>query len=186
MGNQAPARAAILLADGFEEIEAATPADVLRRAGVETVLVGVSGLRAKGSRGVVYAADAELAELRGDFSLAVIPGGMPGARNIADSAAARALVEKIQGRGGIVAAICAAPAVALAAWGLLSGKKATCYPGMEGMFPPDAEFSPERVVVDGKLVTSRGPGTALEFSLRLAGLMAGDGIAARLAGEMLA
>jgi 4-methyl-5(b-hydroxyethyl)-thiazole monophosphate biosynthesis len=180
------ARAAVLLADGFEEIEAITPVDVLRRAGVETLLVGLAGPRAKGSRGVWCQADVELAGLEGDFDLLALPGGMPGAANIAGSAAARSLAEAQLRSGRLVAAICAAPAVALAPWGLLKGRRATCYPGMETGFPPDCQFSPDRVVVDGNLVTSRGPGTALEFALRLAGLLAGRETADQLAKDMLA
>ncbi|MDR2391446.1 MAG: DJ-1/PfpI family protein [Planctomycetota bacterium] len=185
MAANGNARAVVLLADGFEEIEAATPADVLRRAGIETIIAGVCGLEARGSRGLIYRADAILETLAGGFDLVVLPGGMPGAANIAASATARALAEKTLANGGRVAAICAAPAVALAAWGLLEGRRATCYPGMETMFPPGAAFVSDQVVEDGNLITSRGPGTALEFALRLASLLAGEETAERLARDML-
>ena len=186
MKNRRIGRAAVLLADGFEEIEAVTPVDVLRRAGVEVVLVGISGLSVKGSRGVVYAADEFIADLGGEFGLVALPGGMPGAKNLGESAEARSLAEKTAAAGGLVAAICAAPAMALAPWGLLDGKRATCYPGFEKHFSSRTAFSPERVVVDGNIVTSRGPGTALEFSLRLVELASGEEAMRRLSVDMLA
>ena len=89
-------------------------------------------------------------------------GGLPGAENLGRSPAVRDLVLKVEANGGVCAAICAAPALAFARFGLLEGKNATCYPGFEEHFPESAHHSVERVVVDGRLVTSRGPGTALE------------------------
>ncbi len=176
----------VLLAEGFEEIEAATPIDVLRRAGAEVTVAGAGGLALKGAHGLVYQADVELAKLSGDFDMVVFPGGMPGAKNLGESAEARRLAEGMLKAGKFVTAICAAPVMTLGAWGLLAGKNATCYPGMEKMFPAGVRFSTERVVVDGRVVTSRGPGTALEFSLALVRLLAGDGMADLLAKDMLA
>lgn len=178
-------KAVVFLADGFEEIEAAAPIDVLRRAGAEVVVAGVSGLKATGAHGLVYAADAELASLSGDFDLVVAPGGMPGAKNIGESPAARALAEKTLAAGKLVAAICAAPVMTLAAWGMLDNRRATCYQGMEGMFSPAVKFSPDRVVVDGNIITSRGPGTAVEFGLVLAAQLMGADAADEVAKAML-
>lgn len=177
--------AAVLLAEGFEEIETATPVDVLRRAGVEVTLAGVDGLVHKGAHGLTYNADAKAEGLAGDFDLVVLPGGMPGAKNLGESPDARSLVERTFRAGKLIAAICAAPALTLAAWGILDGKLATCYPGMEKTFPAGVKFSPERVVVDGNVVTSRGPGAALEFSLTLVRLLVGEDQAKRIAVDML-
>lgn len=178
-------RVAVFLAEGFEEIEAVTPIDVLRRAGADVLSVGLAGLEVTGAHGVVYRADVDLAGLTGDFDLLVIPGGMPGAKNIGDDPAAKKLAAAMLGQGKLVAAICAAPVMTLGAWGMLDGRRATCYPGMEGMFPAGVSFSPDRVVVDGNITTSRGPGTALEFSLAVAGQLVGEGTAKKLAGDML-
>ena len=178
-------KAVVLLAEGFEEIEAATPIDVLRRAGAEVTIAGVSGIQVKGAHGVVYVADAELDGLQADFDLIVLPGGMPGSKNLGESAAVRALTEKLHASGKLVASICAAPVFTLGAWGILDNRQATCYAGMEGMFPPSVKFSPERVVIDGNVTTSRGPGTALEFSLSIAGQLMGADVAAQVAKDML-
>lgn len=177
--------AAVLLAEGFEEIEAATPIDVLRRAGFAVTVAGLGGTVVKGAHGLAYVADATLGDLTGDFDLVVLPGGMPGAKNLGESAAAKALAERTHAAGNHVAAICAAPVLTLGAWGMLNGRNATCYPGMEKMFPPEVRFSPERVVVDGRIITSRGPGTGLEFSLAVVGAMLGAEIRDGLAGDML-
>lgn len=179
------ARALVLLAEGFEEIEAVTPIDVLRRAGVEVTSVGVGGRRVTGARGVVLEADCTLEEAPREVDLVVLPGGMPGAENLARSAGVKALVEEVRRQGKRVAAICAAPAVALAPMGLLAGRRATCYPGFEQRFPPQVSASQEPVVVDEWLVTSRGPGTALEFSLALVEQLVGPAQAQALRGKML-
>lgn len=181
-----PKTAVVLLADGFEEVEAVTPVDALRRAGVDVKIASLAGDGATGARGIVVKAD--LAAGAVDFvpDLLVLPGGMPGAANLGSSPAAKALAEKVLRAGGILAAICAAPVMTLGAWGMLDGRKATCYTGMEKSFPPGVAYSPERVVVDGNIVTSRGPGTALEFSLALVEKMLGGEKSAALAETMIA
>lgn len=179
------AHAVVVLAEGFEEIEAVTPVDVLRRAGVEVTLAGVGGRRIRGARGVVYEADCLLEAAPRDADLLVLPGGMPGASNLAAAPAVGELVHAIYARGGRVAAICAAPAVALAPLGLLEGKRATCYPGFEERFGPGVERASERVVVDGRITTSRGPGTALEFALSLVEQLVSAEAAAKLRAGML-
>lgn len=161
------ARALVVLADGFEEIEAVTPIDVLRRAGVEVVTAGLAGARVVGSHGIALEADTTIADAPSDVDVVVLPGGMPGAENLGKSAAVRDLVERVHAAGKRVAAICAAPAMALGRTSVLAGKRATCYPGFEKHLPGGVVHSDERVVVDGLVVTSRGPGTALEFSLTL-------------------
>lgn len=178
-------KAVVLLAEGFEELEAASPIDVLRRAEVDVTVAGVGGLARKGAHGLVYTADVELEKLSGEFDLIVLPGGMPGSKNLGDSAAAKALAEKMLAGGKLVSSICAAPVLTLAAWGMLDNRTATCYPGMEGMFPKTVTFSAERVVVDGKIITSRGPGTALEFALALVEQLLDAATAKKIAGDMV-
>jgi 4-methyl-5(b-hydroxyethyl)-thiazole monophosphate biosynthesis len=168
---------AVLLAEGFEEVEAATPIDFLRRAGVEVITAGVNGKTVRGAHGVPFTADVLLKDLPADLDGVVIPGGMPGAANIAKSAEALELAKKLCAAGKLLAAICAAPGVVLGPNGFLKGKRFTCYPGYEKDVS-GAFFSEDRVVVDENLITSRGPGTAAEFALalieRLAGKQAAD------------
>jgi 4-methyl-5(b-hydroxyethyl)-thiazole monophosphate biosynthesis len=97
----------------------------------------------------------------------ILPGGMPGAKNLSESKKVSEMINKANHERRVVAAICAAPALALAPTGILNGKKATCFPGMEKHFPSAVQFSEDRVVTDGNIVTSRGAGTAMEFSLKL-------------------
>jgi len=163
---------ALLLAPGFEEVEAVTPADFLRRAGVEVRLVGIGGRLIEGSHGIHLQADAAVEELAEEPDGVIVPGGMPGATNVAASAPAMDLIRRLHARGGLVAAICAAPAVVLEPAGVLAGKRATCSPGFEQQLTT-ARFSRNRVVVDGNVVTSRGPGTAAEFSEKLIETIAG-------------
>lgn len=160
-------RALVLLADGFEEIEAVTPIDVLRRAGVEVITAGVGGRRVVGSHGVVLEADTTLDDAPRDVDVVVLPGGMPGADNLGKSQAVRDIVERTHAAGKRVAAICAAPAMALGRTSVLAGKRATCYPGFEKHLPDGVTHADDRVVVDGLVVTAKGPGVALEFSLAL-------------------
>ena len=163
---------AVLLADGFEEVEAVTPIDFLRRAGIDVVTAGVTGKTVTGAHGVKISADAVVGGLPAGLDGVVLPGGMPGAQNIADSAEAVDLIRKILAAGKLVGAICAAPAVVLGAHGLLQGRRFTCYPGFERDVR-GASFTPDRVVADGNLITSRGPGTAAEFALALIEKLAG-------------
>lgn len=163
---------ALLLAPGFEEVEAVTPADFLRRAGVEVRLVGIGGRLIEGGHGISVQADLEIGELPAEVEGVIVPGGMPGAANIAASPAAMALIRRLHEQGRLVAAICAAPAVVLEPAGVLKGRRVTGFPGTEGDIM-SARFVQNRVVVDGNLVTSRGPGTAAEFALKLIELIAG-------------
>lgn len=179
------ATAAVLLADGFEEIEAVTVIDVLRRAGVEVAAVGVTGRQPQGAHGIRVQADTTLDEAAGrTWDAVVLPGGMPGAERLASDARVQALLRAQHERGGIVAAICAAP-MALGRAGLLHGRLATCYPGFEGHLE-GAVLREDRVVRDANLVTSRGPGTALDFALTLVGILVGGERAAELRRGMLA
>ncbi|MCC8180476.1 MAG: DJ-1/PfpI family protein [Planctomycetes bacterium] len=174
----------VMLADGFEEIEAVTPVDVLRRAFAEVFFLGLTD-SAKGARGVTYLADQVINDYAGIPDLLVFPGGLGGAQNLGSSAEAKQLAEKTAANGSLVAAICAAPVFTLGAWGMLDNKQATCYPGMEKEFPDTVVFSSQRVVVDGNIITSRGPGTALQFSLELVAQLYGQEKAATIAEAMV-
>jgi 4-methyl-5(b-hydroxyethyl)-thiazole monophosphate biosynthesis len=169
-------KAVLLLAEGFEEVEAVTPIDYLRRAGVEVTVAAVGGtLAVKGARGVTVNADTTLREVgqkAAPWDAVVIPGGIPGASNIAASKEAGALIAEAAAAGKQVCAICASPAVVLAPLGLLSGKKFTCYPGMEEKVS-DGKWTEDRVAIDGNIITSRGAGTAGEFAVAVIGQLLG-------------
>ncbi|MEK6715485.1 MAG: DJ-1 family glyoxalase III [Candidatus Omnitrophota bacterium] len=160
-------KALIILAEGFEEIEAITAIDILRRAQIETVVAGLNNKIIRGSHGIKINADILLDEFKADTDALLLPGGSPGAENLAKSAKVASLINQMFKRGSIIGAICAAPALVLEPTGILRHKKATCCPGMENLFSAEVRFSPEAVVCDGNIITSRGPGTALVFSLKL-------------------
>ncbi len=178
------ARVCVLLAEGFEEIEAVTLIDVLRRAEVDVVTLGVSSTDVTGAHGIPMTADNLLADA-GDESwdMVILPGGMPGSAHLRDDPAVQALVTRQHARGGRLAAICAAP-MALAQAGVLAGKKATSYPGFEDKLP-GADYQQQAVVVDGTVFTSRGPGTSLPFALRLVAELVDQATADGLAEGML-
>ena len=160
-------RIAVLFAEGFEEVEGLTPVDFLRRAGVEITTVGITGKMVTGGHAVTIETDTTIDKIDSEsLDGVIIPGGMPGAENVVSSTHAQDLVKKLFKDGKLVAAICAAPAVVLEPLGILEGKTSTCYPGFEGRFK-QATFSENRVVQDGTVITSRGPGTAAEFAVAL-------------------
>jgi protein deglycase len=172
------------LAPGFEETEAVAVIDVLRRAGLRTTIAGLQDGPIEGAHGIRVTPDATLKALDTTGATAVVlPGGMPGATNLRDDPLVRKLLIDVYGRGGVVAAVCAAP-IALAAAVLLKGKRATCYPGFEDQLG-DARRETDRVVVDGRVVTSRGPGTALEFALAVVRLLKSADVATTLGKQML-
>jgi 4-methyl-5(b-hydroxyethyl)-thiazole monophosphate biosynthesis len=173
------------IADGSEEIEAVTIIDVLRRAGAHVVVASAGTLQITASRGVKLVADKLLAEcIHEIFDMVVLPGGIPGAENLRDSQdLARILKQQAEGQRWL-GAICAAPAVVLAPYGLLEGRKATCHPAFSDRIKDPSAMS-SRVVVDGNLVTSRGPGTALEFALKLVELLFGRPKAEEVARPMI-
>ena len=191
-------RAIVFLAEGFEDVEAVTPVDWLRRAGAEVVIVSVSAAAGsavkivKSARGLSLVADSSVAELQSPsrswnaahWDAVVIPGGMPGASNIAASAPCISLIMEAAAAGKIVAAICAAPAVVLGPTGLLEGRRFTCYPGMEKEVS-GARWSDQRVVVDGNLITSRSAGTAGEWALAIVSALFGEEAAGKLAKAVL-
>lgn len=177
--------ALVILAEGFEEVEAIAPVDVLRRAGVRITLAGVAERLVKSSRKIGVEVDMLLKDLVEMPDAVILPGGLPGATNLAKSEEVAEIVKKMNEAGKIIAAICAAPAVVLAPLGILDGKKATCYPGCESDFSSKTTHSKERVVVDGNIITSQGPGTALEFALVIAARLVGKEMADTVREKML-
>lgn len=167
----------VLLADGFEEIEAVTPVDILRRAGCEVTVAGVGKDLVTGANGLQIKVDVLIEQYEGLPDAVVLPGGAQGATNLRNSDIVLSLLDRMKQADRLVGAICAAPGVVLPKTGILKGKKATCYPGYERNFGYETTFSPDRVVTDGKLVTSRGPGTALEFSIELVRRLVSDEVA---------
>lgn len=165
-------RVLVPLAPGFEDLEAITLVDLLRRAGIEVVTAGLQAGLVQGARGTRVQPDAELdAVLDARFDMIALPGGMPGAEHLKNDARVQALLRRHAEAGAYTAAICAAP-IALAQAGLLDGRRATSYPGfIDRTPPPGARYVAEAVVVDGAVVTSRGPGTALDFALTLVELL---------------
>jgi len=163
-----PKTVLVPIADGTEEIEAVCIIDTLRRAGAQVTVASVmKNLQVKASRGVNLVADALIGDcVNHTYDAIALPGGMPGAEHLRDCAPLIAMLKQQREAGRIYAAICASPAIILHHHGLLKGKKATCYPGMGNDFA-DQSVMEQRVVVDGNCITSRGPGTAIEFALAL-------------------
>ncbi|MBR7092778.1 MAG: DJ-1/PfpI family protein [Clostridia bacterium] len=159
----------VCLADGFEEIEALATVDVLRRAGLTVRTVGIGGEKITGSHGIEVTADCREDALPALDALqaVVLPGGMPGTKNLMDSPTVDALLRQAQARGALLCAICAAPSV-LGQKGYLQGKKATCYPGFEkyltGAQPLGEGYM---VVTDGRCITAKGAGVAIDFGLAI-------------------
>lgn len=166
----------LFLAEGFEEIEALTVVDVMRRAGLELVTVSVDDTQyVTGAHGITVEADAPFSEVNfNDAAWLIMPGGMPGASNLAASYALCSLIKAHFADGGNVAAICAAPSVVLAPLGVLKDRDATCYPGFEkGCLEGGARMQSGRVVADGNLITANGPASAMTFALAIAAQAAG-------------
>jgi protein deglycase len=178
-------RVLVPLAQGFEEIEAVTIIDLLRRAGIEVVTAGLAPGMVTGSHGITLQPDADLEDaLDRPYDMIALPGGMPGAAHLADDPRLLALLRRLADSDRYTAAICAAPGV-LAKAGLLVGKRATSFPGfLTPENAPDTEILEDVVVEDGKLITSRGPGTAMDFALalieRLQGAAVRQAVEARL------
>ena len=160
-------KAIIILAEGFEEIEAIVAIDVLRRAGIEVTTAGLDNLKVQGSHGITIVADTLMEKTNSDFDVCVFPGGMPGATHLGCSKTVQGLIEKMNADKKLIAAICASPAIVLAPTGVLKNKKATCFPGMQTHFDAETSYKTDSVVIDGNIITSRGPATALEFSLAI-------------------
>jgi 4-methyl-5(b-hydroxyethyl)-thiazole monophosphate biosynthesis len=182
-------RALLFLAPGFEEMEAIITIDVLRRAEVEVVTAALGDVTTvTGSHDIAIEADTTLGELSPEnetFDAVILPGGMPGSVNLRDDVRVGDWIARTGESGGIVAAICAAP-LALAHFGVLTGKNFSSHPSTkEKLLGVGGNYLEERVVVDGRLITSRGPGTAFEFALTLAEILVNAEAAQTLARTML-
>lgn len=162
------ARVLIPLAQGCEELEAVTLIDLLRRAGIQVVTAGLDAQPVVASRGVRLLPDTTLEQVQeDDFDMMVLPGGLPGSDNLDHDPRIHRLLQRLAADGRYTAAICAAPKV-LAHAGLLTDKSATSYPGvLDHMNLPRVRVLDQPVVIDGKVITSRGPGTAMDFALTL-------------------
>lgn len=181
-------KAYILLAEGFEEVEAMTPVDLLRRAGVQVDTVAVSendSAKIVGARGIPVTTDLLLKYVSETGDMLILPGGQPGVRNLGADPDAADLIRQYAAEGKYIAAICAAPTI-LGKMGLLQGKKATCYPGLEkelkGASWPGEDVP---VVQDGNIITSRGVGTAIPFALKLIEILQGKETAAEIASQVV-
>ncbi|HAG13968.1 MAG TPA: DJ-1 family protein [Ruminococcus sp.] len=175
----------VFLAEGFEEIEALTPVDCLRRAGKTVMTVGIGGKVITGAHGIPVTADLTEDDVRLDDALemVILPGGMPGTLHLGESKTVRSALTFAYEHDCFIAAICAAPSV-LGDMGLLHGKTAVCYPGFEprltGCTPGNAS-----AVRDGKIITGKGPGAAMDFALMLTAALRDDDTAKQLAQQMV-
>ena len=160
----------IFLAEGFEEMEALAPVDILRRAGLDVTTVGVTGKIVSGSHKIPVTADITADEVDfSDMDAVVLPGGLPGTNNLEASDMVKKSVEYCISNDKYVAAICAAPSI-LGHMGILEGKKATCFPGFDKELK-GAEYTADSVTVDGKIITGKGAGVSIDFALKLAEIL---------------
>ena len=193
-----PKKAIVLLAEGFEEVEAITPIDYLRRAGIEVSVASISSnMVVKGARDIRIKTDIILADLSWQtdgYDAVIVPGGMPGSTYLAASEEVGVFLKKMADAGKLICAICAAPAVVLAPLGLLAGKKFTCYPGMEkgaaaqqttAQQAAASTWLEDRVVTDGSIITSRGAGTAGEFAIAIINKLIDEAAGKKIADAVL-
>lgn len=167
------ASALVLLADGFEEIEAVSIIDILRRGGVETHSAYLDNEMVTGANGITIQANISLkVAFPDDYDIIVLPGGWDGTNRLAENPLAQSVIKRFERDGKWIAAMCAAP-YALHVAGVLS-KRYTCYPGAEDKIRPADRVADEKVVIDGKVITSQGPGTAICFGLEIVRQLVGE------------
>lgn len=172
------------LAQGFEEIEALTIVDILRRANVDVTMAALESLHVKGAHGIVVVADALLKEMNANnFDMIALPGGLPGATNLAADPTTQALLKEFDAKGKMIAAICAAP-YALKTAGVLK-KHYTCYPGFQAKIAQEGYNANDKVIRDGNVTTSQGPSTAMLFALSLVEELRSKNVADALAKDLL-
>lgn len=182
-------KAAVFFADGFEDIEALSPVDYMRRAGIEVITVGVKGtpfnktMIVTSSHKVPMIMDTTLSDFLSEYKdnlpdCVCCPGGGLGAQNLSENAQLLDFLEKCNAAGKLVSAICASPAVVLGKTNILKGKKWTCYPEMQDNAKPEYldGYSNQIFITDGNLVTSRGPGSSEQFAMELVRILAGQEI----------
>lgn len=161
------AKVLVVLADGFEEVEALSPVDLLKRAGASVTIAGLGKKEITSSKDIHIVCDTVLEQTAlENWDAIVLPGGMPGATNLHNSEEVSRRIMATYNNGGWVCAICASPAVVLAPLGILNDVKAVCYPGMETC-APGVKFLQDKVITNKKIITARGAGCALEFGLEI-------------------
>ncbi len=175
----------MFIAEGFEEIEALCPLDLMRRAGLDVLTVGIGGTEITGAHGITVKTDISDKQLPTDTpDMIFLPGGMPGTLNLAASEAVTCAIENAVAKECYISAICAAPSI-LGDMGILAGKQAVCYPGFEdrltGAIIPD-----KKVVLDGKILTAKGMGAALEMGLEIIKIFRGETVAKELCHAVIA
>lgn len=179
----------LFLAKGFEEIEALTPVDVMRRAGMNVKTVSITAdHNVTGAHGVSIKADLLFTDCKfnpDDIEWLVIPGGMPGAENLHNFEPLNQLLLQHSEKGGKIAAICASPAIVLSPLGILNGREATCYPGMEKLCNKEVKMRDQRVVALEKIITGNGPSSALPFSLAIVANSMGESVSQEVGSGML-
>jgi 4-methyl-5(b-hydroxyethyl)-thiazole monophosphate biosynthesis len=162
------------LAEGFEEIEAITTVDILRRADIEVVVAGLKDGPIEGAHKIKLLPDTYLDKINlAEFNGLILPGGSPGFINLGNDDRILRMINQMDKEGKYIAAICAAPSVLIKA-GIMAGRKATVSPSGKAQMQGCAKYSEDRVVVDGNLITSQSPGTAMEFALKLVEVLAGE------------
>lgn len=176
----------IFLANGFEEIEALATADILRRAGMPVTLVSLEATnQVTGANAITVVADTNIEDLQAnEYEWLIVPGGLPGAHNVAANAKAMDMLSQQFKAGKKIAAICAAPGVVLAPLGILDGRNATCYPGFEEFFPASANYTGTRVEAAPTLITANGPGAALLFGYAIVSNTLGEDVSQQLQAAM--
>lgn len=176
-------KAIVFFANGFEEVEAITQVDFLRRGGIDTIAASIHDKKElKGAHGITFIADALLSDLRADeYDIVVLPGGYDGMMNLKASAQVAQILKDFNTKKKWIAAICASPSV-LGYHGLVEGVKCTCYPGFEKEMTGGICLS-DKVVVDGHIITSKGPGTSIDFALKIIELLQSKETAQKIASD---
>ena len=175
----------LFLANGFEEMETIIPIDIIRRAKIGLITVGIGSKIIVGAHNLVVTADIEDKEVvLGKPDMIILPGGDVGANNLAESSLVKSAISYCNAEHRYIAAICAAPAI-IGKMGLLRGKEATCYPGYESQLI-GAKLSHKSVCVDDNIITSKGPGTAIEFALKLVELITNSATSINIKEDILA
>ncbi|MDD5504907.1 MAG: DJ-1/PfpI family protein [Candidatus Omnitrophica bacterium] len=177
--------AIVLLAEGFEEIEAVTIIDVLRRSGVLVDACGINTIKVQGSRGISISTDLILKDANNRYDALALPGGLAGSKNLVADKRVKEMLIQAKALNKLIAAICASSALVLAPLGILDGRSATCYPGMENNFSKTTKYVNDHVVVDGNIITGSGPAAALKFALALVNSLCGKSVSDKTAGGLL-
>lgn len=179
------AKVCVPLAEGFEEIEAVSLIDVMRRGGIEVIVAGVEKELIIGANGITVKADTDIKEVKADdLDMVVLPGGWGGTHILAEEESVQQLLRDMKEKEKIVGAICAAP-FALKQAGVLNDHY-TCYPSVEEQIGTDGYTDKEKVVIDGNVMTSRGPGTSICFGLAIVRKLVGEDVYEQLKGGLLA